>query len=125
MFDKVNEIGAEKLYDFDLMKNGGHITGYFINDEATLNSIVDKLEALKKDVDGLPPLLFALGDGNHSFATAKANWEELKQTLSPAEQENHPARYALVELRTARRRNNIRAHTQSAFIFRRAKRLLL
>lgn len=98
LFDKVNEIGAEKLYDFDLMKNGGHITGYFINDEATLNSIVDKLKALKKDVDGLPPLLFALGDGNHSFATAKANWEELKQTLSPAEQENHPARYALVEL---------------------------
>ena len=39
-----------------------------------------------------------MGDGNHSLATAKACWEEIKATLSPEEQENHPARYALVEL---------------------------
>ena len=42
--------------------------------------------------------LFAVGDGNHSLATAKACWEELKPTLSPAEREDHPARYALVEV---------------------------
>lgn len=39
-----------------------------------------------------------MGDGNHSFATAKANWEQIKKTLSPEEAANHPARYALVEL---------------------------
>ena len=43
-------------------------------------------------------LTYAMGDGNHSLATAKACWEELKPTLSPAERETHPARYALVEL---------------------------
>lgn len=90
--------GKAPVYDFDMMQNGGHITGYFINDENTMDSIVDNLEKLKKSVDGLAPLLFALGDGNHSFATAKANWEEIKKTLSPEEAENHPARYALVEL---------------------------
>jgi hypothetical protein len=51
---------------------------------------------------GLTPdaqvMLFAMGDGNHSFATAKAIWEEKKKTLSPEEQINHPARFALVEL---------------------------
>ena len=45
-----------------------------------------------------PVLTFAMGDGNHSLATAKACWEELKPTLSEAERENHPARYALIEL---------------------------
>ena len=47
---------------------------------------------------GKPVLTFAMGDGNHSLATAKACWEEIKATLSPQEQETHPARYALVEL---------------------------
>lgn len=98
VFEKLEAIGAEKLYDFELMQNGGHISGYFINDDATMNSIVENMEALIKSVDGLPPLLFAMGDGNHSFATAKANWEEIKKTLSKDEQENHPARFALVEL---------------------------
>lgn len=46
----------------------------------------------------MPPLLFAMGDGNHSFATAKANWEKLKVSLSDEERKNHPARYALIEL---------------------------
>ena len=47
---------------------------------------------------GKPVLTFAMGDGNHSLATAKACWEERKATLSPEEQADHPARYALVEL---------------------------
>ena len=47
---------------------------------------------------GKPVLTYAMGDGNHSLATAKACWEKLKPTLSPQEQETHPARYALVEL---------------------------
>ncbi|NLB60873.1 MAG: DUF1015 domain-containing protein [Clostridiales bacterium] len=98
VFEKLEATKAEKLYDFDLMQNGGHISGYLINDDTTLNSIVDNMEALKKSVDGLPPMLFALGDGNHSFATAKASWEDMKKTLSKEEQENHPARFALVEI---------------------------
>ena len=43
-------------------------------------------------------MLFAMGDGNHSFATAKAIWEEKKKTLTPEELITHPARFALVEL---------------------------
>lgn len=43
-------------------------------------------------------LLFAMGDGNHSFATAKAIWEEKKKMLSEEEKASHPARFALVEL---------------------------
>ena len=89
---------ATPVYDFDMMQNGGHITGYLVNNESQMEEIVENIEGLKKSVDGLAPLLFALGDGNHSFATAKANWEEIKATLSAEEAENHPARYALVEL---------------------------
>jgi hypothetical protein len=48
--------------------------------------------------ENLGVLLFAMGDGNHSFATAKAIWEEKKKTLSPEQQLNDPARFALVEI---------------------------
>ncbi|MDD3429853.1 MAG: DUF1015 family protein, partial [Oscillospiraceae bacterium] len=41
---------------------------------------------------------FAVGDGNHSLATAKAWWEEIKPGLTPQQQQNHPARFCLVEL---------------------------
>ena len=43
-------------------------------------------------------MLFAMGDGNHSFATAKAHWERIKSQLSPAERQTHPARFAMCEL---------------------------
>ncbi|MBQ4168145.1 MAG: DUF1015 domain-containing protein [Clostridia bacterium] len=92
---------APKFYDFELMQNGGHIEGWFINDEATIKNAIDALTALidpMKYGREMAPLLFAMGDGNHSFATAKANWEKLKATLPEEERENHPARYALVEL---------------------------
>lgn len=92
---------VEELYNFDLMQNGGHIEGWLINDEALIEGVIKALEALvdpNKYGKEMAPLLFAMGDGNHSFATAKANWEKLKQTLSPEERENHPARYALIEL---------------------------
>ena len=94
-----------KLYDFDLMLGGGHIEGYMVNDAGRIEGALRALEALADPArfaaqygEGKAPMLFAMGDGNHSFATAKANWEALKQTLTPAEQENHPARFALVEL---------------------------
>ena len=96
-----------KLYDFDLMMEGGHITGYQINDEETVNNIVNWLANLAENEvfkskynvwDDLGVLLFAMGDGNHSFATAKAIWEEKKKGLSQEEMIDHPARFALVEI---------------------------
>lgn len=86
-----------KLYDFDLMMNGGHLKGWAVDAEEDLCHVDDALSALLKKL-GENPLLLAVGDGNHSLATAKAYWEELKQGLSPEEQENHPARFALCEI---------------------------
>lgn len=86
----------ECLYDFTLMKGGGHSTGYRVDDPSLLLEIARILKELK--MQGGDNFLFAMGDGNHSFAAAKACWEEIKLTLSPEEREKHPARYALAEL---------------------------
>ncbi len=97
----------EKLYDTDLMMNGGHSTGYKIADETSIHTIANNLAKLaNKEVfknkyglnQDLGVLLFAMGDGNHSLATAKAIREEKKQWLSEEEKIDHPARFALVEL---------------------------
>ena len=91
----------EQLYDFDLMMGGGHAEGWLIKDEDMIAGIIKALSGLvdpKKYGTEMAPLLFAMGDGNHSFATAKANWEKLKANLTEEERKNHPARYALVEL---------------------------
>ncbi len=93
-----------KLYDFDLMQDSGHITGYLMSDEAA-NALDSKLEALsdldtfnkKYGVNESSPLVFAMGDGNHSLATAKTNYENLKKEIGDAAK-NTPARYALCEL---------------------------
>lgn len=96
-----------KLYETDLMMNGGHIAGYKIADQESIANVITALTKLADPVGfqskyNVGPdkgvLLFAMGDGNHSLATAKAIREEKKQSLSPAERENHPARFALVEL---------------------------
>lgn len=81
------------VYDFDLMQGGGHITGYHLPLSKSA-SIADSLEALMKNSD----LLFAVGDGNHSLATAKECWEITKKNLSADEIKMHPARYALAEV---------------------------
>lgn len=81
-------------YDFDLMAGAGHVTGYRVHNDAIFDQIARSLRKLK-DRGGM---LYAMGDGNHSLATAKACWEELKKTLPPEQRENHPARYALAEL---------------------------
>ena len=78
--------GFAPAYDFDLMQGGGHISGYFLSDEA-IKAVQDALEALIADRDD--KLLFAVGDGNHSLATAK---ECYKLTGDPL------ARCALVEI---------------------------
>ena len=95
----------EKIYDFDLMKNSGHIVGYNVNESAKKN-ILDAIEKLgdkadfeaKYGVKDKGVLMFAAGDGNHSLATAKTCWEEIKKELSEEEIKTHPARFALVEL---------------------------
>ena len=97
-------ISASKpVYDFDLMFHSGHITGYGVTDPAVIESLAEGLSALwerqrRRDSGKNVPLLYAVGDGNHSLATAKAIWEDIKGDLSPKERENHPARFALVEL---------------------------
>ena len=101
--DKVTS--EDVVYDFDLMENGGHIKGYKLSDEV-ISSIESGLESLmdkdyfekKYNVKDKGVLLFAMGDGNHSLATAKANYENLKKTMSEEEYLNNPARYALVEV---------------------------
>lgn len=87
-----NRDNFEKVYDFELNQDGGHITGYkIINTEP----IIKQFEALLKENNN--GLLFIVGDGNHSLATAKAHWDKINVNLSDEERKNHPARYALVE----------------------------
>ena len=95
----------ETVYDFDLMLGGGHIRGYRLSDaqcDAVANALLgltDREAMERKYGDGdAAPLLFAVGDGNHSLATAKACYEEKKQGLTEEETRALPARYALVEV---------------------------
>lgn len=83
-----------QLYETELMMDGGHLSAYRINDIDMIHGIANALACLIKE-DGY---LYAVGDGNHSLATAKQCWENLKKTLSSDELDKHPARYALVEL---------------------------
>ncbi|PKK96749.1 MAG: DUF1015 domain-containing protein [Tenericutes bacterium HGW-Tenericutes-3] len=82
-----------KLYDFELNMNGGHIRGYQIKD---CQDIINKFS--KVLIGDKNPILFLAGDGNHSLATAKEHWENIKKGLTPEEQINHPARFTLVEV---------------------------
>ena len=86
-----------KLYDFDLMMNGGHLKGWAVDRADDLDR-VDRAMNRLLDSLGDDPLLLAVGDGNHSLATAKAYWNELKENLRDEERENHPARFALCEI---------------------------
>ncbi len=95
----------EKLYDFDMMQDSGHITGYKMSEEACekLDAKLDALDDIdafnkKYGVDKESPLIYAMGDGNHSLATAKANYENLKKEIGEDAARNSLARYALCEL---------------------------
>jgi hypothetical protein len=79
------------------MLNGGHARGWAVEDEETLSQIASALCALQAKLPA-GGILLAVGDGNHSLATAKAHWLEVKETLTPDERETHPARFAMVEL---------------------------
>ncbi len=95
------------LYDGELMLGGGHLTGWAVEDPALIAQIEAAVAGLGDparyaarwpEAAGQPPMTLAVGDGNHSLATAKAYWEERKQTLTPAQRETDPARYCLVEV---------------------------
>lgn len=108
----IEPIGREKarlplLYDGELMLRGGHLTGWAVEDPALIAQIGQAVAGLGDparyaarwpDAAGQPPMTLAVGDGNHSLATAKAYWEERKQTLPPERRETDPARYCLVEV---------------------------
>ncbi len=96
----------DSVYDFELLENGGHLKGYRIDQPELINRIAGALEKLadpaaykaRYQVDDAV-MLYAMGDGNHSFATAKAIWEQLKEEARDKQAiMNHPARFALVEL---------------------------
>lgn len=99
-----NLMQFDELYDFDLMLNSGHLAGFELNNEVIQQQVVNALyelinpETFAEKYNLRPgvhkPFLFAMGDGNHSLATAKAIWEQLKPSVGM----NHPARYALVEI---------------------------
>lgn len=97
----------EQAYNTDLMLNGGHLSGWFVPAGDAADGLIAALDRLadpdvfraKYGLTGEHAVLpFAVGDGNHSMATAKAAWEEIKTGLTPAEQENHPARFVLAEV---------------------------
>ncbi len=85
------------LYDFDLMMGGGHLAGWAVESQADFEAIDQALLALRGKL-GDHPMLMAVGDGNHSLATAKAYWNEVRETLSEEERKTHPARFALCEI---------------------------
>lgn len=93
----------EKLYDFELMEGGKHIAGWLVQGEeaeAFNARLADYTANVGKKYEGLKgvPMVFAVGDGNHSLATAKSCYEELKAKNPGVDLSDHPARYALVEL---------------------------
>ena len=91
-----------RLYETDLMQGGGHVAGYAVAQDLTdaalqaLGALADPLAFARRYgvPPGTPPMLFAMGDGNHSLATAKAIWDSLKGSVGM----DHPCRWALVEV---------------------------
>jgi hypothetical protein len=92
-----------QLYDFELMEHGGRIRGWLVQGEVAqafdkrLQTFNDCIAAKYADLSGAPVLL-AVGDGNHSLATAKSCYEALKAACPGMDLTGHPARYSLVEL---------------------------
>ena len=90
------------IYDFDLMMDGGHISGWLLQGE-TVVQFQKLISEYKSNVihsgnNEEAPMLFTVGDGNQSLATAKVCWEDLKSQISNKKWNNHPSRYAMVEI---------------------------
>ncbi|MHB1151665.1 MAG: DUF1015 domain-containing protein [Eubacteriales bacterium] len=86
VIEPMASLGLKAIYDFDLMMGGGHIKGYIIPEDIKNKLFASLTVLIEGEID---PLLFAVGDGNHSLATAKACYESEKNELS---------RYALAEI---------------------------
>ncbi len=84
----------QKIYDFDLMMDGGSLEGWLVSDENLLDETAEAISKLKRHDN----MLYCVGDGNHSLATAKTIWEQIKIGLSEEEKENHEKRFALCEV---------------------------
>ena len=95
VFGGLEDAAGEPAYAFDLMQGGGSVSGVFLGDteKARVLSALSALTEGKQD-----PLLFAVGDGNHSLASTKAYYEEIKAKIGTEKAKEHPARYALVEV---------------------------
>ncbi|MCR5617142.1 MAG: DUF1015 domain-containing protein [Clostridiales bacterium] len=95
--DSLKEKNSKPIYDTDLFGKSGHVTGYFVNAQTDVfDKVTNALaELLDRSEDGM---LFAVGDGNHSLASAKAHWDNIKDDLDIKERGDHPARFALVEI---------------------------
>ena len=93
VIDPLFDCGLPLTYDFELMQGGGRVRGWHIGDGGLIDAIAGCLKRLRR---GEPPMLYAMGDGNHSFAAARAVWDEIKASEGAAM--DHPARHALVEL---------------------------
>ncbi len=104
----IEPIGEQKadlkeLYDFELMEGGNRIRGWLVQGAAAEDfnaRLTDYTANVGKKYEDLPgiPMVFAVGDGNHSLATAKSCYEELKAKNPDQDLSMHPARFALVEL---------------------------
>ena len=95
-----NKDKYQKIYDFELNMNGGHVEGYYIPNGEEIKQKFSNLlddERTAKKYGKADNFAFAVGDGNHSLATAKTHWNNLKATLTEEQKKTHPARYALVE----------------------------
>lgn len=100
-----NKDTLKKVYDFELMQGGGHIAGYLLGED-DIAEVTAALDALgnadefnaKYGLKNEPVMLYAMGDGNHSLATAKEYYEQLKRENPDKDMSAHPARYALAEI---------------------------
>ena len=85
----------KKIYDFELMLGGGNVEGYLLPDD-TVAEVLEKINKLFDQSNN--SIKFAVGDGNHSLASAKARYEELKEKIGEEKAKKHPLRYALCEV---------------------------
>lgn len=93
VIEPLSRCDLPQAYDFELMQGGGRVRGRWVNADKLIGTVASRLAAL---VRGDPPMLYAMGDGNHSFAAARGIWEESKERGTGGT--DHPGRFALVEL---------------------------
>lgn len=105
VIEALDKSSMKKLYDTPLMQKGGSVSGYLLEEDAqekvnsALAALADPETFNKKyDLENSPVLLYAMGDGNHSLATAKEFYEQLKKADPDKDMSDHPARYALAEI---------------------------